>query len=107
MMNVEQLLVNEVYDIYNTKNNDYVFIDVREPEEWAMGVIPNIIKISLGDLSSKFNELDKDKKYIIVCRSGNRSNTASRMMLQSGFKDVANFQGGMLDWYDSDFPLEK
>jgi rhodanese-related sulfurtransferase len=107
MNNVEQLLVNEVFEIYNSKNDDYVFIDVREPQEWELGVIPGITKISLGDIHSKLDELDKDKKYIIVCRSGQRSNNASRMMLQSGFKDVSNFQGGMLDWYDSDFPIEK
>lgn len=102
----EQLLANEVLDIYNKKDSNYVFIDVRQPEEWEEGTIPGVKKISLGDLESHLDELDKDKKYIMVCRSGGRSNKASSMMLQHGFKDVSNFQGGMLAWNDSDFPTE-
>ena len=103
---VEQLLAHEVLDIYNKKDNDYVFIDVREPNEWEEGVIPGVKKISLGDIENHLDQLDKDKKYIMVCRSGGRSNKASTLMEQQGFKDVSNFQGGMLDWNDSDFPTE-
>ena len=104
---VEQLLAHEVLDIYNKKDDDYVFIDVRQPEEWEDGTIPGIKKIALGDLESKLDELDKDKKYIMVCRSGGRSNNASALMINKGFKDVSNFQGGMLAWQDSDFPIEE
>lgn len=103
---VEQLLAHEVLDIYNKKDSDYVFIDVREPNEWEEGVIPGVKKISLGDIENHLDQLDKDKKYIMVCRSGGRSNKASTLMEQQGFKDVSNFQGGMLDWNDSDFPTE-
>lgn len=106
MSKIDQMSVSEVFNIYEDKNSDYVFIDVREPEEWDMGVIPGSIKISLGDIQDSLESMDKDKKYIMVCRSGNRSNVASMMMLQKGFKDVSNFQGGMLDWYDSGFPTE-
>ncbi len=102
----KQLLAHEVLDIYNKKDNDYVFIDVREPQEWAEGVIPGIKKISLGDIENHLDELDKSRKYIMVCRSGGRSSKASSIMEAQGFKDVSNFQGGMLAWNDSDFPTE-
>lgn len=106
MSKVDQMSVNEVFEIYEDKNNDYVFIDVREPNEWEAGVIPGVQKISLGDIPDKLDSLDKDKKYIMVCRSGGRSNAASSMMIEKGFNNVSNFQGGMLDWYDSGFPTE-
>lgn len=106
MTQVNQIQANQVLEIFNKKDPDYVLIDVREPEEWEMGVIPNIVKISLGDLEEKLPELDKSKKYIMVCRSGARSNFASSIMLDSGFSDVSNFSGGMISWEGNDFPVE-
>ncbi|MFN8671065.1 MAG: rhodanese-like domain-containing protein [Candidatus Sericytochromatia bacterium] len=106
MAEVKQIDVEEVYEIFNKKNDDYVLIDIREPDEWEQGTIPNIKKISMGELPNHFSEMDKNKKYIMVCRSGARSNRMSAFMLEQGFSDVSNFQGGMLSWYDEDYPLE-
>lgn len=106
MTQVNQVQANELFEIFNKKDENVVLIDVREPDEWDMGVIPGVVKISLGDLEEKLSELDKSKKYIIVCRSGARSNFASAMMLESGFSDVSNFMGGMISWQGNDYPIE-
>lgn len=107
MTRVEQLFVEEIINIFNKKDSNDVFIDVREPNEWEDGVIPGALKISLGDIPEKYTEFDKNKNYIIVCRSGARSNRAGHFLIENGFKHVNNFQGGMLDWYDNDYPLDK
>ncbi|MBC7474470.1 MAG: rhodanese-like domain-containing protein [Candidatus Sericytochromatia bacterium] len=108
MSEVNQLFVGEVFDLYNKKDPDYVFIDVRQPDEWEDGVIPGVKKISLGEIEDHLDQLDKTKKYVMVCRSGGRSNKASSIMKQNGFDNVSNFQGGMLSWYDEEsYPLEK
>jgi rhodanese-related sulfurtransferase len=105
---INQLYVDDVVEIYNKKDPDYVFVDVREPDEWEEGIIPGAKKISLGELEDRIGELDKSKKHIMVCRSGGRSNRASNILLENGFKDVSNFQGGMMSWYDDDEnPLEE
>lgn len=103
---VNQIYIDELFELYNSKSEDHVFIDVREPEEWELGTIPNIKKIPMGEIKAHFDELDKNKKYVIVCRSGARSNVISQLMLGSGFSDVSNFAGGMLDWYDNDYAIE-
>lgn len=72
-------------------------IDVREVEEVKEGHIPNIIHIPLGLLEFKMHELDKNKSYIVVCRSGGRSGQAT-MFLDSYGYDVTNMVGGMLEW---------
>ena len=51
-----------------------VLLDVREPVEWAQdGRSPDALLISLGELESRLDELDKDDPVVVICRSGNRS----------------------------------
>ena len=103
---INQLYVDEVLELFNKKDPDYVFVDVRQPEEWEEGIIPGAKKISLGELEDHLDELDKTKKYVMVCRSGGRSNKASNILMENGFQEVSNFQGGMLAWNDNDNPVE-
>ena len=72
-------------------------IDVREVEEVEAGHIPGIINIPLSTLELHMPELDKNEKYIVVCRSGNRSGIATQLLESHGF-DVTNMVGGMLEW---------
>jgi rhodanese-related sulfurtransferase len=104
---VEDLNVEAVYALYTKPSDDLVFIDVRQPEEWREGVIPGSVKISLGALNSHLHTLEKDKHYILVCRSGNRSGTAAQMMEIAGFQRLANFQGGMLAWNSRRYPVAR
>ena len=72
-------------------------IDVREVEEVAEGKIPGALHIPLGLLEFRMHELDKNKEYIMVCRSGGRSSRAAQFLESNGFR-VINMTGGMLDW---------
>lgn len=72
-------------------------IDVREDDEVAQGRIPGAVHIPLGMIQTRMGELDKDKEYILVCRSGGRSTFAGSFLENQGFK-VTNMDGGMLTW---------
>ncbi|EEL51987.1 MULTISPECIES: rhodanese-like domain-containing protein [Bacillus cereus group] len=72
-------------------------IDVREVEEVAEGKIPGALHIPLGLLEFRMHELDKNKEYIMVCRSGGRSSRAAQFLESNGFR-VINMAGGMLEW---------
>ncbi|MCM3387903.1 MULTISPECIES: rhodanese-like domain-containing protein [Bacillales] len=72
-------------------------IDVREVDEVQAGHIPGITNIPLGLLEFRSHELDKNKQYIMVCRSGGRSGQATQYLESHGF-DVTNMTGGMLSW---------
>lgn len=72
-------------------------IDVREVMEVHFGHIPGVKNISLGSLPSRINELSKSEQYIMVCRSGGRSSSATQLLESQGF-DVINMSGGMLSW---------
>ncbi len=72
-------------------------IDVREDSEVAQGMIQGAIHIPLGQLPDRISELDKNKEYAIVCRSGGRSLNACMYLDNMGFS-VQNIVGGMLSW---------
>ncbi|MDZ5712536.1 rhodanese-like domain-containing protein [Jeotgalibacillus haloalkalitolerans] len=72
-------------------------IDVRENDEVAEGMIPQATHIPMGDISMHLDELDQDKEYIVICRSGRRSENVGWFLHDHGYK-VTNMTGGMLEY---------
>ena len=96
MKNVNQ---KEFIDI--AQNNESMIIDVRRPSECAAGIVPNAIMINLMDqrrFSDELGKLDKQKHYLVYCRTGARSGRACNMMKSLGFGNTYNLQGGILGW---------
>lgn len=79
------------------KNEQLNLIDVREADEVAEGIIPGAVHIPLGDVPVRMDELDMEKPYILICRSGGRSGRAQEILADEGY-DVTNMVGGMLAW---------
>ena len=82
--------------------DDIIVIDVRTPAEWAEGIIPNakMIDIYSGqDFVDAISNLeDKDAKYYLYCRSGVRSFQACNYMSETGFTNVFNLSGGIIQY---------
>lgn len=93
---MKEITTKEVEALLN-KGERLNIIDVRETDEVAAGKIPGAINIPLGLVEFRMHELDKSKEYIMVCRSGGRSERASQFLEGQGFK-VINMAGGMLAW---------
>jgi rhodanese-related sulfurtransferase len=72
-------------------------IDVRESDEVAGGMVPGAKHIPMGEIPERLEELDKDKEYIFICRSGGRSGNVCSYLDNLGYKTV-NMVGGMLEW---------
>ena len=79
-------------------NSDLTLIDIRESSELAICKIKESIHIPMMDMPNKINNLDKNEEFIIQCRSGVRSARVCEYLIQSGFKNVKNLKGGILDW---------
>jgi len=82
-----------------------VLIDVREPREWKAGHAPGAKSLPLSNLSARVGELSPDHRYIVVCRSGSRSRSATAQLRKAGF-DAVNLKGGMRGWRRAGLPLE-
>ncbi|MBP2641361.1 MAG: sulfurtransferase [Firmicutes bacterium] len=86
------------------QNKSVVILDVRTPGEYADGHIPNTMLIPLDQLPERLNEVPKEKKVYVICRSGNRSAQAVNLLRSKGFTNVYNVTGGMMQWKG---PVEK
>lgn len=76
-----------------------IILDVREQYEYADSHVPGSILIPLQDLyNGGYQELDKDKAILVICRSGRRSAQASEFLARQGFSHVYNIVGGILEW---------
>ena len=86
--------VEEAHQMY--QEGTFV-LDVRTPEEWNEFHAPDTTLIPLDELASRVNELPKDQPIVVVCRSGNRSQTGRDILLQAGF-DATSMNGGLNEW---------
>ena len=77
-----------------------IILDVRTPEEFSEGHLPNAINIDFlnPSFSGRIGSMDKKKKYLVYCRSGQRSTQAVEIMKKQGFKNVTNMLGGFAKW---------
>lgn len=115
------------------QDSSAVYIDVRTPEEFANGHVPGSTNIPVmfpDPVSRRMTpnpefvktveaSYSKDKKIICGCQMGGRSQYAADMLVQSGFADVSNMQGGFggakdpmgrvvaAGWLQSNLPVEK
>jgi len=108
---IEDVTFEEAYalTVDNLDNPNFVIIDVRTPEEYASGYIEKAINLDYYSetFADELDKLDKDKAYLIYCRSANRSGKALDMMAELGFAEVYNMLGGMAQWEAVGLPTVK
>ncbi|KIL46402.1 rhodanese-like domain-containing protein [Jeotgalibacillus campisalis] len=72
-------------------------IDVREEDEVAEGMIPQAKHIPMGDVAMHLDDLNEEDEYVLICRSGKRSENVGWFLHDHGYK-VVNMTGGMLEY---------
>lgn len=77
-----------------------VVIDVREPHERDIGVIPDSKLIPVGDVPARMSELDTADEIVLYCRTGVRSARALEQLRGAGFTKLKNLVGGIHAWAD-------
>ncbi|MGB0806487.1 MAG: rhodanese-like domain-containing protein [Salibacteraceae bacterium] len=100
-----------VADLNNaiTHKADIIVLDVRTPGELKEGYVAQAFNANVkgAGFSSAVSELDHSKTVYVYCRSGHRSQIASKQLIELGFKDVRNVEGGFLAWASAGFPVAK
>jgi rhodanese-related sulfurtransferase len=82
-----------VADWLELARTDAVVLDVREPDEFAAGHIPNAINLPLSQLRARYGELPRDRDLWISCVVGQRAYYATRFLAQRGYR-ARNLLGG-------------
>ena len=97
---MSDITVSELKKRLDSGDKSFIFIDVREPYEYAefnlgaelipLSTIPDAAINQLAD--------HKDDEIVVHCRSGARSGNAKAFLVQMGFQNVRNLEGGVLAW---------
>ena len=93
-----QITMDEAVDMM-AQETGYIILDVRRPDEYATGHIPNAINVPNETIgTAEIPELpDKNQLIMVYCRSGRRSKEAAEKLVKLGYTNIVEF-GGFLDW---------
>jgi rhodanese-related sulfurtransferase len=86
-----------------------VFVDVREPDEFKAGHIPGAKSIPRGTIEwmvpKKISD-DKNASIVVYCEHGSRGALATYTLVQMGYKNVKNLEGGRAAWVKAGCPVD-
>ena len=97
MSDLPQITPTEVAQKLN--DNDFVLLDVRTEEERNFAKVEGSVHIPIMEIPARFNELDKNKEIAVTCLGGGRSTRVTVHLLQQGFKNVFQLEGGIVSYY--------
>ncbi len=86
-----------------------VVIDIREPQEHAMGVAPGTRLLPMRQLTARISEIPADPKQpvLLICNTQNRSSATLKYLREKGYTNVRFVQGGMSEWARRAWPMVK
>jgi len=90
-------------------NPDFVIIDIRTPGEFKSGHIKGAVLLDYysKDFKKNMQALDKNKTYLIYCRSANRSARTLSLIKDMGFRSIYNMDQGLIGWGKNGFTVVK
>ncbi len=91
---------DEVAETYQS-DGETLLLDVRTPGEWRMHRIPGVLLIPIDQLADRYQELEPNRRTIVICEHGVRSEAAADFLARHDFADVATMRGGMAQWSDA------
>ena len=93
----------------NKDNPNFTILDVRTPEEFLGEYMENAVNLDYysDTFRNDLDKLDKNKTYLIYCRSGRRSENALNIMKELDFREVYNMLGGISKWKSEELPTTK
>ena len=93
--------------IKKSKHSDLLILDVRTDAEYSVTHLYDADQLSYEDLENNLSEIDqyKDVLVIVYCKSGARSKNSSQILVDEGFSNVFNMEGGILAWIDAGYPV--
>lgn len=97
----------ETFEKMSKKKKKTVILDVRTPEEVAEGHLAEAKNIDVQDelFQQNIEQLNKNKTYLLYCRSGKRTAVAGAKMKAAGFKKVYMMDGGITSWKEKGKPV--
>ena len=91
------------------KKDKAIYLDVRDPGEFAAGHLPGAMNISRGTLEfNVFNKIpDQNAKVIVYCKTAGRSTLATKTLNDLGYKNAVLMDAQFEDWIKAGYPVER
>lgn len=106
----ENIILGKVKPIYwrdlrDIELKNVFLLDVRTPDEFALGSLPGAVNIPLDEIRDRMGEIPSEKPIYTFCAVGLRGYLAYRILIQYGFKDVYNLSGGLKTYRAATAPI--
>jgi len=88
------------------ENNQALLVDVRETSEFDKEHIPGALLLPLSAFDPELFPTIKDKKVVLHCAVGKRSESAGKMLINEGYEDIIHMTGGIEEWKKAGFETE-
>lgn len=90
-------------------SSNLVIVDVRTPEEFQQGHVPNAVNVPLSEIIDNPAILlsSKDKSIVLYCRSGYRAGKAAEALQKDGYQNLSHLEGDMQGWLKQGLAIEK
>ena len=90
-------------------NSNFAVLDIRTPGEFQSGHLPDAILVDFYSqtFSDQLNRLDKEKSYLVYCRTGNRSTNSLGLFKKLKFDKIYHMSTGISGWKSQDLPVVK
>ena len=91
----------------NKEDPNFTILDIRTPTEFESGHIEGAINTDyyITSFSNDLDTLDKEKTYLVYCRTGNRTGRTMPLMKKLQFKEVYHMSGGIVQWKQQEYPI--
>ena len=91
-------ITSEELKVKLDKEEIFILIDIRSSLLYDAGHIWGAVSIPLYELSTRLNELERNKEIVVYCQIGVTSISACELLVSSGFSNVKNLFGGISEW---------
>jgi rhodanese-related sulfurtransferase len=91
------------------KKENAIYLDVRDPNEYAAGHLPGAINVSRGTLEFNiFGKIpDQSAKIYVYCKTAGRSTLATKTLNDLGYKNAVLMDAAFEDWIKAGYPVER
>jgi rhodanese-related sulfurtransferase len=103
---VQNLSASAAQQMLQQNKNTYL-LDVRTPEEYLQVRIDGAHLIPIDKVTARINEIPSDKPLLVYCAVGSRSAQVSRYLVQQGYTQVYNLEGGIWAWQLRNYPVSQ
>lgn len=106
-LQIQEISANQLHDMQR-KNQHFVLLDVREPNEYGLSISSiNGVKIPRGLLEWRAAKaLNVNDDIVVYCRTGDRGAYATQTLKNLGYRNVRNLAGGIVAWLEAGLPVE-